>query len=214
MPDEPARQVLVLLEPGVASGPALGTIVQEMLVNLRGGLAYLGRREKVVAARKVLRGMASELTSLATFLDIQLPDERSEEKGGNGLPAAASRTSPEAAGLAPAVIPPATPASETPGNGHKPNPPRGGRPPTEPLPQRTGSQMLRKGMTMVLEGRIQKKGGYGEPPSRPADPEKMQQQIDRWARSGGLEGEVPEGAEEDAGGSASAWPPPLPSSDQ
>jgi hypothetical protein len=74
--------------------------------------------------------------------------------------------------------------------------------------------MLRKGMTMVLEGRIQKKGGYGEPPSRPADPEKMQQQIDRWARSGGLEDEVPEGAEEDAGGSASAWPPPLPSSDQ
>jgi CheY-like chemotaxis protein len=212
--DEESQLVLVVLEPS-GSGPAMGTIVQEMLGNLRDGLAWLGRREKDDAARKILRGMASELTSLATFLDIRLPDEHTAEALHAGNPSV--RVPPADAGLAPAVIPPPSSAHETPGNGSDvvPDaaPARLGRPPTEPLPERTGSLMLRKGMTMVLEGRLRKKRSYGEPASRPADPERMQEKIDRWARAGSASGEDGEAeGEEKPNKTSTLWPPPLPSS--
>jgi PAS domain-containing protein len=208
--DEESQQVLVVLEPA-GSGPAMGTIVQEMLVNLRGGLVWLGRREKDEAGRKILRGMASELASLATFLDIRLPEESAPDLGASAPQPA--RATVDETGLAPAVIPPpATPAGP-PGNGREATPalpPRAGRPPTEPLPERTGSQMLRKGMTMVLEGRLRKKR-YSEPASRPEDPERMQQKIDRWARGASHEDEVQE-AEQEPSNTPASWPPPLPSS--
>ena len=71
--------------------------------------------------------------------------------------------------------------------------------------------MLRKGMTMVLEGRLRKKRGYTEPITPPEDADRMQEKIDRWARSGSGE----EGAADDEAKSAKSsnvWPPPLPSS--
>ena len=213
--EEGAQQVLVVREPDGA-GPSMGTIVQEMLVNLRSGLAWLGRREKDEAAHKILRGMASELFSMATFLDIRLPPEDQPANFDVGAPPAetSSQAPAEATGLAPAVLP-RPPAAAAPGNGRVaapvPLPPRTGRPATEPLPQQTGSMMLRKGMTMVLEGRLRKKRGYTEPISRPEDRERMQQKIDRWARSGsGDEGRSEEGDKPDK--SSKLWPPPLPSS--
>jgi CheY-like chemotaxis protein len=212
--EEGSQQVLVVREPESA-GPAMGTIVQEMLVNLRSGLGWLGRRDRDGAANKILRGMASEIASLATFLDIHLP---AEDQQVNTAAAAMPVEVPkgpegEEARLAPAVLP--RPPAEGPGNGREaalaPLPPRTGRPATEPLPQQTGSMMLRKGMTMVLEGRLRKKRGYTEPVSRPEDAERMQKKIDRWARSGsGDEGHSDE--EGKPTGSTKVWPPPLPSS--
>ena len=214
--EEGAQQVLVVREPDSA-GPSMGTIVQEMLVNLRSGLAWLKRREKDEAAHKILRGMASELFSMATFLDIHLPPEDQPANFDVAAPPheASSKAPAVETGLAPAVLPPATPPAAEPGNGREaarlPLPPRTGRPATEPLPQQTGSMMLRKGMTMVLEGRLRKKRGYTEPISRPEDRERMQQKIDRWARSGsGDEGRSEEEDKPDK--TSKLWPPPLPSS--
>ena len=212
--EEGSQQVLVVREPEGA-GASMGTIVQEMLVNLRSGLSWLRRRDKDEAARKILRGMASELASLATFLDVHLPPEdlpaNSAAFPSIGAP---GERPPQEAGLAPAVFPRPS-AAAAPGNGREaapaPLPPRTGPPPTEALPQQTGSMMLRKGMTMVLEGRLQKKRGYTEPISRPEDAERMQEKIDRWARSGA--GDEGRGEEDDLPASAAThWPPPLPSS--
>jgi plasmid stabilization system protein ParE len=213
--EEGAQQVLVVREPESA-GPAMGTIVQEMLVNLRSGLAWLGRREKDEAAHKILRGMASELASLGTFLDIPLPPEDQPANFDAAVPLveASSQPTADGTGLAPAAHAPAPPAAE-PGNGREaipvPLPPRAGRPASEPLPQQAGSMMLRKGMTMVLEGRLRKKRSNTEPITRPEDAERMQQKIDRWARSGSGE-EVLDDEEEKTGKASSLWPPPLPSS--
>jgi hypothetical protein len=63
---------------------------------------------------------------------------------------------------------------------------------------------------MVLEGRLRKKR-YSEPASRPEDPERMQQKIDRWARGASHEDEVQE-AEQEPSNTPASWPPPLPSS--
>jgi CheY-like chemotaxis protein len=212
--EDGSQQVLVVREPESA-GPAMGTIVQEMLVNLRSGLAWLGRRDRDEAAQKILRGMASEIASLATFLDIHLPPEDQLVNTATAAPPVELPRGQEgeAEGLAPAVLP--RPPADAPGNGreaaHAPLPPRTGRPATEPLPQQTGSMMLRKGMTMVLEGRLRKKRGYTEPVSRPEDAERMQKKIDRWARSGsGDEGHSDE--ESKPTDSPKVWPPPLPSS--
>jgi len=69
--------------------------------------------------------------------------------------------------------------------------------------------MLRKGMTMVLEGRLRKKRGFTEPITRPEDADRMQEKIDRWARSGaGEESHIPD---EESAKSPKIWPPPLPS---
>src|SRR3990172_306921 len=214
--EEGAQQVLVVREPDSA-GPSMGTIVQEMLAHVRSGLSWLTQRATDPAAHKILRGMASELFSMATFLGIQLPPE--DQPANFDVAAPPGEASSEApaveTGLAPAVLPPATPPAAEPGNGREaarlPLPPRTGRPATEPLPQQTGSMMLRKGMTMVLEGRLRKKRGYTEPISRPEDRERMQQKIDRWARSGS--GEEGRSEEEDKPDKTSKlWPPPLPSS--
>ena len=70
--------------------------------------------------------------------------------------------------------------------------------------------MLRKGMTMVLEGRLRKKRGFTEPITRPEDAERMQEKIDRWARSGA--GDEAHSPEEEPAKSTKVWPPPLPSS--
>ena len=212
--EEGAQQVLVVREPDGA-GPAMGTIVQEMLVNLRSGLAWLGRRDKDDAAHRILRGMASEIASLATFLDIHLPPEDQPAHSDAAVPPAEASGRPpaEETGLAPAILP--RPPAAAPGNGREaapaPLPPRTGRPSTEPLPQQTGSMMLRKGMTMVLEGRLRKKRSYTEPISRPEDRERMQQKIDRWARSGSGD-EGPSDEEDKPDKTSKLWPPPLPSS--
>jgi CheY-like chemotaxis protein len=214
--EEGLQQVLVVREPEGA-GAAMGTIVQEMLVNLRSGLAWLGRREKDEAARKILRGMGSEVASLVTFLDIHLPPEDQPANFDAAVPPVETSRRPPAdgTGLAPAVLPPEAPPAGAPGNGREatpaPLPPRTGRPSTDPLPQQTGSMMLRKGMTMVLEGRLRKKRGYTEPITRPEDAERMQQKIDRWARSGS--GDESRSLDDDKPAPpGKIWPPPLPSS--
>jgi hypothetical protein len=71
--------------------------------------------------------------------------------------------------------------------------------------------MLRKGMTMVLEGRLRKKRGYTEPVSRPEDADRMQEKIDRWAKSG-ADDKVPPEETPSRNQASGAWPPPLPSS--
>jgi hypothetical protein len=163
--------------------------------------------------------MAGEIATLATFLDVRL----AAEDAAAPRDLAAADTSPPPAvrapgesGLAPAVLPPPREGDASPGNGrdlaaptmpHRP----AARPATEPLPQGTGSLMLRKGMTMVLEGRLRKKRSYSEPKSRPGDAERMQEKIDRWARSG-TEEEVRAPEEPDQPASPKVWPPPLPSS--
>ena len=204
--DEEPQRILVLREPE-AAGPAMGTIVSQMLVNLRSGLSWLDRREKDQGTRKVLRGMASELMSMATFLDIHLPDEGALEEQEDPAAVAPAPVQAEAPSQ-----PPMDAAPAVPDNGRSVPPVgRGRRPPTEPLPERTGSLMLRKGMTMVLEGQLRKKRAYGEPKTRPEEAERMQKKIDRWARS---RGGPPEGEDEGEAqpNSPTAWPPPLPSS--
>jgi CheY-like chemotaxis protein len=206
--EEGSQQVLVVREPEGA-GAAMGTIVQEMLVNLRSGLAWLGRREKDEAARKILRGMGSEVASLVTFLDIHLPPEDQPANFDAALPPV------EASNRPPAELPPARESAPPPGNGRDPSAlpampkPRKGA--TDPLPQQTGSMMLRKGMTMVLEGRLRKKRGYTEPITRPEDTERMQQKIDRWARVGSGDENRSQDDEKPAT-PGKIWPPPLPSS--
>lgn len=211
--EEGAQQVLVVREPESA-GPSMGTMVQEMLDHVRSGVTWLARREQDAAAMKILRGMAGEIATLATFLDVRLAPE--ESYAPREAAEAPGRSAVDGTGLAPAVLPPSREPVDAPGNGrdlaaptmpHRPP----GRPSTEPLPQGTGSMMLRKGMTMVLEGRLRKKRGYSEPKSRPGDAERMQAKIDRWARSGIEEGDrTPE--EQEPPASPTVWPPPLPSS--
>jgi hypothetical protein len=211
--EEGSAQVLVVREPESA-GPAMGTIVQEMLVNLRSGLAWLGRRDRDGAAKKILRGMASEIASLATFLDIHLPPEDQQvNTAAAAMPVEVPKDQEvEQAGLAPAVLP--RPPAAAPGNGREaapaPLPRRTGRPSTDPLPQQSGSMMLRKGMTMVLEGRLRKKRGYTEPISRPQDTDRLQEKIDRWARSGS-DDQGPSDEEDKPDKTSKLWPPPLPS---
>lgn len=70
--EEGSQRVLVVREPE-SGGPTMGTLVQETLVHVRSGLSWLARREKDAGVLKILRGMAGEIASLATFLDVGLP---------------------------------------------------------------------------------------------------------------------------------------------
>ena len=58
---------------------------------------------------------------------------------------------------------------------------------------------------------LRKKRGYTEPITRPEDRERMQQKIDRWARSGSGD-EGPSDEEDKPDKTSKLWPPPLPSS--
>ncbi|HMK08494.1 MAG TPA: response regulator [Anaerolineales bacterium] len=220
LPEEGAQQVLVVREPESA-GPAMGTMVTEMLTHVRSGVTWLARREPDGDTQKILRGMAGEILTMATFLGVDLPPEEAPVPRGHAGGSGDAKPAPPAgqAGLAPAVLPPPRTPAAAPGNGKELSTPTvphrlGDKPSTEPLPQGTGSLMLRKGMTMVLEGRLRKKRPYGEPKSRPQDPDRLQEQIDRWARSGSAEAAPAEEEEDPSAKPSTIWPPPLPSSNQ
>jgi CheY-like chemotaxis protein len=217
LPEEGSQQVLVIREPESA-GPSMGTLVQDTLIHLRGGLSWLARREKDPAALKILGGMGREIASLATFLDVVLPAESLGSPAPGPAPMPTTAAPPEVVevapgptedSLAPAVIPPAAKPAEAPGNGRDAQPPNH-ESAVEALPPGSGSQMLRKGMTMVLEGRLRKRRASGTLQTRPQDAERMQAKIDRWARSGAPPPESEEG--EATPHAPTAWPPPLPSS--
>jgi hypothetical protein len=217
LPEEGAQQVLVIREPESA-GPTMGTLVQDTLIHLRSGLSWLARREKDPAALKILGGMGHEIASLATFLDVALPAESlgSPANGPAPIPTTApppefvdAAPGPKENSLAPAVFPPAAKPAEVPGNGRD-VPQTDHEHAGEPLPHGSGSQMLRKGMTMVLEGRLRKRRASGALQTRPQDAERMQEKIDRWARAGDTSPEADEG--EATPSAPTAWPPPLPSS--
>lgn len=227
--DDP-QMVIVLREPE-AGGPMMGTLVEETLLNLRRGLTWMARREKEQDARRIIRGMATEVASLANLLDVELvhddgpdrdkPQRVFEEAESAGEPLAEAPE--DDTGLARAVIPPrpepfepdrepsepvleaSTAGAPKPGNGKDaPRELERRRPPSAPdAPgqQKTGSLLLRKGMTMVLEGQIRRKRPRTEPLPSPAATNAFQEKIERWARG-----------EEDDGGPAN-WPPTLPSSE-
>jgi len=202
--DEGTREVIVLREPD-GGAAAAGTLTHQILLNLRRGLGWLTRRETDGDAQSILRGLSIELTSLANLLDIDLPAEAPPGLAASDPVAATpAESAPEAADLAPAVIPG--------GNGRKDRPVPERPPEGNPLPAPTNSLMLRKGMTMVLEGRLRKRRGAGEAAARPEDADRLQQKIDRWARSA-PEGE-PEAPAPDRRPPGNAWPPPLPSADK
>ena len=223
LPGDQHQQVLMLREQE-SSAPAMGSLVQEALLNLRRGLMFMARREQDPSSRKIIKGMAVEVSSLANLLDVELlpevgaasPPEGPEEGATRILPPS---TPDDELALASAVLP--TEPVEmmaAPGNGRDlvpyPSTP-------EPVPEsveaqlpNTGSLLLRKGMSMVLEGRIKRKKPSAEPAPSPEDAERMQQKIERWARSGASAGEASEDDLESADEPAapSVWPPPLPSS--
>lgn len=205
------QQVVVAREPD-DRGPALGSLVAETLDNLRRGLTWLSSREDGPDAQKIVRGMAHEVSSLASLLGLRSAgaEATAAPRRTNAPPSAPPTSGPEA-DLAPAVIPPRKPAE--PGNGSRqiPNPQAEPPVPAEPLPAASHSLMLRKGMTMVLEGRLRRKRSTADLAARPEEAQRMKEQIERWARSG--EGEDPESDADRPGlGGPSAWPPPLPSS--
>jgi CheY-like chemotaxis protein len=211
--EEDKQQVLVVREPEGA-GPSMGTLVEDTLLHLRTGLGWLVAREKDRAALRILRAMEGEVGSLGTILDVQLPpEERSLEPEAVDPPVEPAREEPRPAAVS---LPPEAPEAVGPSNGrephHVPLPPRTGSLKAEPLPQPGGSMMLRKGMTMVLEGRLRKRRSYSEPVSRPEDPDRMQAKIDRWAREGSAEDEPRDDSEERPAKTSTLWPPPLPSS--
>ncbi len=193
-------------------GPAMGSLVVETMQNLRRGLSWLSGREDDPDARKIVRGMAHEVTSLATLLGLRLaaPEEASTSPVAPVSAPAPIRSGPEA-DLAPAVIPPRRPAEDGNGTRQAPAPePEPGRP-DEPMPSASHSLMLRKGMTMVLEGRLRRKRTTADLGARPEEAERMKDQIERWARAGEGENPGPDpGGQEQA--EQAVWPPPLPSS--
>jgi hypothetical protein len=225
--DDP-QTVIVLLEPE-AGGPMMGTLVEETLLNLRRGLTWMARREKEPDARQIIRGMATEVASLANLLDVELVHEDGPEKEGRHQPPA-SHPAPDApshqvpedeTGLARAVIPPrietqdsaetppepvleaSTRSEPKPGNGKDRDPGverRRSASAGAPVPERSGSTLLRKGMTMVLEGQIRRKRPPTEPLPSPEEANAFQEKIERWARG------------EDEEGGPATWPPTLPSS--
>ena len=223
LPGDQHQQVLMLREQD-SSAPAMGSLVEETLLNLRRALTVMARRQQDPSSRKIIRGMAGEVASLANLLDVELlpegaavsPPEEVDEGATRILP---SPTSEDEIDLAPAILPPESVESlAAPGNG-KDLMPLPSTPEPEPasiesqLPN-TGSLLLRKGMSMVLEGRIKRKKPSAEPAPSPEDAERMQQKIERWARSGAPAGE-PSGDElelADQTRPPSVWPPPLPSS--
>jgi hypothetical protein len=164
--------------------------------------------------------MATEVASLANLLDVELMHDEVADRAEPGPPGAPPTSVDEETGLARAVIPQRIeePASETPvdaadatlesevevetpGNGRSSIAAR----PTIParradLPDQTGSLLLRKGMTMVLDGRIRRKRGQSERPPGPEAADRFQEKIERWARG------------EDEDGGPATWPPTLPSS--
>jgi hypothetical protein len=205
-------------------GPAMGSLVQETLLNLRRGLMFMARREQDPSSRKIIKGMAGEVASLANLLDVELLPEGGsipapEEPDEGATKILPPSTLDDEIALAPAALPPEMAESlASPGNGKDliPYPATG-----EPVPASaeaqlpdSGSLLLRKGMSMVLEGRIKRKKPSAEPAPSPEDAERMQQKIERWARSGAAAGESSgdelELAEQPR--PPSVWPPPLPSS--
>ncbi len=222
LPGDQHHQVLMLREQET-SAPAMGSLVQETLLNLRRGLTFMARRQQDPSSHKIIKGMAAEVSSLANLLDVELasevgqgsPPEESAEGATRILPPS---TSEEETALAPAVFQ-QEPMEEptTPGNGkglvpHTPLLAPAVVSVEDQLPN-TGSLLLRKGMSMVLEGRIKRKKPSAEPAPSPEDAEQMQQKIERWALSGAA-GEPSEDDLEtvDQPRQASSWPPPLPSS--
>jgi CheY-like chemotaxis protein len=218
--DDP-QQVLVLREPE-SGGPIAGTLVEELLLNLRRGLTWLARREKDPDARQIVRGMATEVNSLANLLDVELVHDGAPERPDlESVEGPASKSSE----LAPAVLPPPSKTQAEPpteefdpipedeerdeapegGNGQRGDAEAPSLAPTTgrkgPLPPPTGSLLLRKGMTMVLDGRIRRKKSRTEPLHSPEDADLMQEKIERWARTEESETKDP------------AWPPKLPSRD-
>jgi hypothetical protein len=225
LPGDQHQQVLMLREQE-GDAPAMGSLVQETLLNMRRGLTFMARREQDPSSRKIIRGMAGEVASLANLLDVELlpeageasPPEEADEGATKILPPS---TSDDELALASAVLPPEpVERMAAPGNGKDLMP----YPSTsEPIPAsvesqlpNTGSLLLRKGMSMVLEGRIKRKKPSAEPAPSPEDAERMQQKIERWARSGASAGEPSEDELEaaDQPTPPSVWPPPLPSSNR
>jgi CheY-like chemotaxis protein len=203
------QRVVVAREPD-EHGPAMGSLVHESVHNLRRGLTWLAGRDDDADAKKILRGMAQEVASLASLLGVRLAKDSTAEDRSGTLPPPPAGQSAGVQALAPAVIPPRREA----GGGQARR--ETSAPPMEPLtveaalPRSSKSLLLRKGMTMVLEGRLHKKSQTAELAARPEDAQRMKEQIERWARSGE---EPAEGTpEEPSPGGQAAWPPPLPSS--
>ena len=82
--------------------------------------------------------------------------------------------------------------------------------PVEAQLPNTGSLLLRKGMSMVLEGRIKRKKPVPDSAASPEEAERMQQKIERWARAGAESSDEADEASSQPRPS-SVWPPPLPS---
>src|SRR3989304_4331273 len=64
LPGDQHQQVLMLREEE-GGAPAMGSLVQETLLNLRRGLTFMARRAQDPSSRKIIKGMAVEVSSLA-----------------------------------------------------------------------------------------------------------------------------------------------------
>ena len=224
------RQQVLMLREQETDAPAMGSLVQETLLNLRRGLTFLARREQDPGSLKIIKGMAGEVSSLGSLLDVELiaevglasPAHEAEEGATKILPPSAlEEPEPDEVALVPAALPPQPAEMQaTPGNGkasvtQEPISEPAPAPVEDQLPN-TGSLLLRKGMSMVLEGRIKRKKPVADSAASPEEAERMQQKIERWARAGaaadetsGEDIDVPEHPRP-----PSVWPPPLPSSNR
>jgi hypothetical protein len=185
----------------------------------------MARREKDPSSRKIIRGMAVEVSSLASLLDVELAGEsepspiaQEPEEGATRilLPSELDESDGQEMELTPAAQPleiMEIPAAN--GNGKElqlaePVPGPALAPVEAQLPN-TGSLLLRKGMSMVLEGRIKRKKPVADSAASPEEAALMQQKIERWARAG-AEAQEESGESSSQPHPSSVWPPPLPSS--
>ena len=226
LPGDQHQQVLMLREQE-SGAPAMGSLVQETLLNLRRGLTFMARREQDPSSRKIIKGMAVEVSSLASLLDVELiaeagpasPGQETDEGATKILPPPTSDESEvDEMGFTPGVLlPEALETHAAPGNGDSTAqmPVEPATAPVEDQLPNTGSLLLRKGMSMVLEGRIKRKKPVADTAASPEEAELMQQKIERWARSV-TPGEPSDDLVAEAGQPrpSSVWPPPLPSDEE